>query len=366
MHRNKQRYHSCGKRRMIMKRILSLIVLILLAQPSFSQDLYPAWKEFATYEYLYSCQHDFNRRSISEAGFLNGLARDARNELARQFEVRVNNKARLDKTAIDGRTTTKFASLTEFSTDVTLKLCEVKTHYEHGTGEGYAIAYINKLKARSYYEKEFVLALGKIDNALKNAENLIFAGSKIKARDEELTPAMKQFDRAGDALAWLEFFDVPESELSSMMERCNSLEMEMKQLLMRLEHATAVYLQCDADMFGARYPLSTEIRGKLNSIGCQYVDDSNQADWIVVASGVAEKFSEMPFTSYSGEAKKMYVADAKVNMVIKNVATGEIIYNAMIKAVNKGKDSDLSRAAEHAYSSIVSQIEKILKEELSK
>lgn len=349
-----------------MKQILSFFAFILFVQPIFSQDIYPAWKEFTTYEYLYSCQHDFNRKGFSEADFMNGLSRDARNELARQFEVRIRNSATLDKSAINGKTTTSYSSLTEFSTDITLKLCEVMTHYESGTCEGFALAYINKLRARNYYENEFELAVGRIANSLMNAENLISAGRKIKARDEELTPAMKQFARAGDALAWLGFFDIPEPKLLSMIERCNSMEREMKQLLSRLEHATAIYLECDADMFGCTYLLSSDIRGKLNSLGCQYVADSSQADWIIVASGIAEKFSEMPFTSYNGEAKKMYLVDANVNLVIKNAITGEIIYSERIKAADKGKDSDLYRAAEQAYSSVVSQIEKVLKEELSK
>ena len=346
------------------KLITLFIACIAGSTLTLAQEVYPGWEKYTTYEYLYSCQHDFNRRGASETEFLNSLVRDARNELARQFEVGVKNTALLDKKAINGRTATSFSSFTEFSTDVTLRLCAVKTYYNNG--EGYAIAYINRIDARNHYQREFEQALGKIDNAIANAETFIASGSKIKARDEELKPVMKQFDRAGDALAWLGFFDISESKLSSLMEQCYSREQTVKELLLRLEHATAIYLQCDADMFGSEYPLATEIRGKLNSLGCQYVADSGCADWIVIALGTAEKFSEMPFTSYSGESKKMYVVDANVNLVIKNAATGEIIYNNRIKAVNKGKDSDLNRAAGQAYSSIVTQIEETLKEELSK
>ena len=349
-----------------MKKTLITLFLTCIAGSTLAhaQEVYPEWEKYTTSEYVYCCQHDFNRKGVSETEFLSALVRDARNELARQFEVSVKNSALLDKRAINGRTTTNFSSFTEFSTDVTLRLCEVKTHYNNG--EGYAIAYINRIDARGFYLREFEQALGKIDNAIANAETLISSGSKIKARDEELKPVMKQFDRAGDALAWLGFFDISESKLSSLMEQCYSREQAVKKQLLRLEHATAIYLQCDADVFGSQYPLTTEIRGKLNSIGCQYVADSERADWIVIASGTAEKFSEMPFTSYSGESKKMYVVDANVNLVITNAVTGEIIYNDRVKAANKGKDSDITRAAGQAYSSVVLQIEKTLKEELSK
>lgn len=349
-----------------MKIMLFSLYFVCIAsfQLVLAQEVNSEWERYTTYEYLYSCQHDFNRRGVSETEFLNSLVRDARNELARQFEVGVKNTALLNKKAINGKSAISFSSLTEFSTDVTLRLCEVKTHYNNG--EGYAIAYINRIDARGFYLREFEQALGKIDNAIANAETLIASGSKIKARDEELKPVMKQFDRAGDALAWLGFFDISESKLSSLMEQCYSREQAVKKQLLRLEHATAIYLQCDADLFGSQYPLTTEIRGKLNSIGCQYVADSERADWIVIASGTAEKFSEMPFTSYSGESKKMYVVDANVNLVIKNAVTGEIIYNDRVKAANKGKDSDITRAAGQAYSSVVLQIEKTLKEELSK
>lgn len=349
-----------------MKKTLIALFLTCIAGSTLAhaQEVYPEWEKYTTSEYVYCCQHDFNRKGVSETEFLSALVRDARNELARQFEVSVKNSALLDKRAINGRTTTNFSSFTEFSTDVTLRLCEVKTHYNNG--EGYAIAYINRIDARGFYLREFEQALGKIDNAIANAETLIASGSKIKARDEELKPVMKQFDRAGDALAWLGFFDITESELSSLMGQCYSREQSVKELLLRLEHSTSVYLQCDADLFGSQYPLATEIRGKLNSLGCQYVADSGHADWIVIASGLAERLSEMPFTSYSGESKKMYVVNAFVNIVIKNALTGEIIFNDRIEATNKGKDSDIKRAARQAYSSVVSEIENTLKEELSK
>lgn len=341
-----------------------IFVCITSFQLVLAQEVNSGWEKYTTCEYLYSCQHDFNRRGVSETEFLSVLVRDARNELARQFEVGVKNSALLDKRAINGRAITNFSSFTEFSTDITLRLCEVKTHYDNG--EGYVIAYINRIDARNYYLSELEQALGKIDNAIANAETLIASGSKIKARNEELKPLLTHFDGMYDALAWLGFFDISESKLSSLMEQCYSREQTVKELLLRLEHATAIYLQCDADMFGSQYPLATEIRGKLNSIGCQYVADSDHADWIVIASGMAEKFSEMPFISYSGESKKIFVVDANVNLVIKNAATGEIIYNDRVKAANKGKDSDLTRAAGLAYSSVVSEIEKTLKEKLSK
>ena len=347
-------------------KLFLLTGIVLFALPAFSQDCYEGWEQYTTDEYVYSAQHDVNRKGLPETSFLNGLLRDARNELARQFEVGVKNDARLDKTAINGRTSTTFVSLTEFSTDVTLKLCEVKSHYEAGTGEGYAIAYINKKRALDYYRNEFELAMGKIDNAVANARGLIEAGSKIKARDEELTPALRQFDKAGDALAWMGFFDIPDYRLSSMMDRCYASEQQVKRLLSGLSHATSVYIQCSADMFGTAYPLATEIRGRLNGLGCQYVSDKSQADWVIAASGRAEKFSETPFRAYGGESKMMYVVDAFVELAIKNALTGEIIYNSRVEAADRGKDSDMKKAARQAYASVVSQIETILKEELSR
>ncbi len=349
-----------------MRRLFIALFITCIAGSALSlaQEVYTGWEKYTTYEYLYSCQHDFNHKKVSETEFLSALVRDARSELARQFEVGVKNSAMLEKEAINGRTTTIFSSRTEFSTDVTLKLCEVKTHYDNG--EGYAIAYINRIDVCNYYLREFEQALGKIDNALANAETLIASGSKIKARDEELRSVITQFDRAGDALAWLGFFDISESQMSSLMEQCYSREQSVKELLLRLEHDTAIYLQCDADMFGSQYPLATEIRGKLNGLGCRYVTDMCQADWIIIASGAAEKFSETSFTSYNGDLKKIYVVNTFVNIVIKNALTGQIIFNEKVEAADKGKDSDIKRAAGQAYASTVANIVAILKQELSK
>lgn len=347
------------------KFITAFSMMSALASMSLAQDVYPGWEEYTTYEYLYSSQHDLNRKGLSETEFMNGLVRDARNELARQFEVGVKNSARLDKEAINGKTVTSFSSMTEFATDVTLKLCEVRTHYTTD-GEGYAIAYINKPAARDYYIGEFEQAIGKIDNAIANAGNLIAVGSKIKARDEELAPALRQFDRAGDALAWLGFFDIPESRLQSLMEKCYSREQEVKKLLSGLEHSTAIYLQCDADVFSdVSYPLAAEIRGRLNSLGCRYVSEQGQADWIVNVSDQAGEISETPFTSYTGQSKSMYSVSIFVNIWIKNALTGDMIYNDVIGSAKK-VDSDKNRAASQAYAEVVTKVENVLKNVLTR
>ena len=345
---------------------ICILSLFFVSATVFSKDFRPDWDAYTTSEYVYSIQHGFNRDKRDESSFLNSLAGDARSDLARQFETRIKDTATIDRKSVDGRTSLVFNSVTEFLTDDTLRLCEVRTCYSKRKKEGYAIAYINKARAGAYYRNEFEMALENVRGALSEAGILIEEGRKFKARDAVLTPALAMFDLADRAVARLIFFDVSKQELASLVGRRNECEREVRRLIHDLENSVAVYLHLTADMFGKDYPLDRDICAALSDLGCRFVGEEPQADWIVEGSGRAVKFAEMPFTSYSGEPRRMYAVGAYMDLTVRKFKTGDVIYEGRVNSPEKGRNSDMLKAAEQAYSLLVPGIMTILEEELSK
>ena len=153
---------------------LTLIAVVLCTFLSLSaRECPPEWVKYTYGDYLYDIQSDHNDRNLSETDFKNYLLNIARANLAKQVKGSVQESARLDKEAVDGIASVKYASNTMFSTDVDMALVETKTLYNALTKEGYAIAFINREGARHYYENKLSLAESKINSAIELADNYI-------------------------------------------------------------------------------------------------------------------------------------------------------------------------------------------------
>lgn len=264
-----------------MKRGLFTVLLLLLSGFVAAQPSYPIeWNAYTQAGYLSDVQCDVNRRGWSESEFLNYLTDQARTNLAKQVQVRVQEHATMNKQAINGRTDITYRRQTNFSTDVELKLVETRSRYNAAEGTGAAIAYIDKGAARRYYLNTIEIALNKVENALTIAQNYTNTGFKTRAQ-EELQLAQPELDKADDALLWLSFFDYPQAELTPLMSRSNTLEQTIKQRIADLQHAAVVYLNCKADLFGSSYPLQNELKGVIAADGCSFTTDPQKADWVI-------------------------------------------------------------------------------------
>lgn len=340
----------------MMKRFtLLLAVLFTIAICVASGQNYPSeWKQYTTTGYISDIQHDKNLYNRTETDFKNYLTDIARTNIAKQVQIRISDYASLNKVSLNGRTSTSYSSSTQFSTDVNIKLVEIKSYYNSFTKEGYAIAYINKAKASSTYVKEARIIFNRISNAIAVADTYISTGFKTKARTE-LENARHEFAKLEEPFFWLAIFDYSEYELGELLSERTMLEQSLTSKVAELQHGINIYVQCSADMFGVPYSqLSGDVKETLSSLGCNFCNDSYSADWVVVIRSAAEEYNHVNIGGNSA-----YFSYVHANVSITKTATGQNIYEGEIS--EKGSHThNYNQAARDGYKRISKQISEIL------
>lgn len=341
-----------------MKGRLFLLFLIGWALNLSAQSYPPEWVKYTFGDYLYDIQSDNNNRGLSETAFKNYLLDVARTNLAKKVQMRVKEEANMNKSAEDGRSHISYSSSTRFSTDVNLKLVDSKTSYNADTKEGFAIVFIEKAAACTYYRNEIGRILGKVDNALATANNYVASGFKERAR-AEVKAILPEFAKTEEPFFWLSFFGVSQMELSELTGRCNTREQAVKQMLADLKHGTLICLSCTADLFGRPYPtLQNELKGKLSASGCSFTDDPAEADWVIRVEVSAR---EQNIAVLGGMTSYFAYADAQV--IIDKTATSQRIYEDEI-SMKGGHTRSYVEAARAAYKDLSKQLGEILKESI--
>ena len=341
-----------------MKRIGAILLLLTAFLHVDAQECPPEWVRYTYGGYIYDIQSDNNNRNLSETDFKNYLLNIARTNLAKQIKVSVQDVAQLNKVSVDGRTTIGYTSSTRFSTDVDMKLVETKTLYNSATREGYAIAYIDRDAARSYYRNELMLVYNKINNSVALADNFVEAGFKSKAQGE-LEKSLSQFGNVDEPLLWMNIFGTPQNELGDWQERFSVLEQNIKRKLAEFKHGTSICLKCTADVFGKPYPsLQNELKGMLAADGCNFVDNPSDADWVITVTCSSKEYTNIRVGNSSS-----YFSYVNAEIAIDKMATSQRIYEDEIM-VKGGHTFGYPEAAKAGYKDIKQQLGKIIKENI--
>lgn len=302
-----------------MKRLLLALSFVVVCVGLKAQECPSAFKPYTTAEYVYSCQGDINTRGEDPHVLTNNLRRDALSALAEQFHVQVESQSVSKLLVEDGVSSQTYSSMSVLTTDLTLKLAHTKESYDNSRKKGWAIAYIEKKEARQYYLNEYQQALSLIRTAIAEAEAFIERGYKAKARDEKLLPAETYFQTAHEAMVWMSLFGYPEHDLQVLLGDCSQLRQQMTTMQADLEHGTALYLSCTAQINGVPYRnFESEIKGQMEQLGGHFVESEEEADWIIVAQAEVSRtqhFQNMAFFCW---------VDGQIT--ITNASNGKVVY----------------------------------------
>ncbi len=304
----------------MMKKICSFLLLIGTFFCIEAQECPPEWLEYTSGGYLSEIQCDYKNNSKSETELKNYLIDIARTNLAKQIQVHVQDIAKLKKTAVDGKSTINYHSLSQFSTDVELNLVETRSLYNPETKQYYAIAFINKNVASQYYQNEISMFLVKVDNTRTIIKNYIETGFKNRAK-KELETLLPKFNEIDKSFFFLGIFD--QSQVAVQLQsQCNEMEISIKQILAELQYGTAIYISCTTNIFGARNnSLQNELKGLLAEDGCNFVDTPSDADWIICIDTSAREHNKVTMNGVT-----MYFSYVDTNISIDKNATSQRIY----------------------------------------
>ncbi len=337
-----------------MKKIGFFIIVFLTFLGVKAQECPPEWVKYTYGGYFYDIQSDDNIRKLSESDFRNYLLNSARASLAKQIKMSVHDIAQMKKTAIDGRTSISYSSNTKFSTDLNMKLVETKSMYSQSTGQGYAIAYIDKDAAKNYYINELTLLNNKISNSIELSDSYIEGGFKKKA-ELELNKSLKLFNSVEEPLFWLNIFGASQYEINEWQRKFNIAEQNVKRQLAELKHSTAIYISCNADLFGKPYPsLLNELKGKLAAKGCSFTDSPNNADWVITVNCFAREHSNVK--AGNSNAYFTYV-DAAIT--IDKTISQQRIYEDEV-SVKGSHTFGYQEAAKAGYKDIIKELSQII------
>lgn len=291
-----------------MKRFFAMALLLLVGGVASAQNYPSEWTRYTSDAYFHDIENAPTRQGALDLAHTN---------LARQIQVRVNELSRMDKQAVNGRSSVLYRSSTSFSTNVDMSLAETKSFYNATLGKYYAIAYIDKATTCTYYENEVKMLISKSGNALTVADNYASSGFKQKAK-AELQKASLMFSDASKYFFWLNVFGLDEYRIQNYLNQVNNREQTIKQRLADLEYGTTYCVVCSADLFGKRYvKLANEVKGELAASGCNFVDTPSEADIVINIQASARKYNEFQGAYFT------YV-DAAVT-IDKN-ATGQRIF----------------------------------------
>lgn len=328
-----------------MKRLAFLMLLAFVWHFVLAQNYPSEWMRYTSDAYF----HD-----IESAPTKQGALDLARKNLARQIQVKVEEVSRMDKQAVNGRSSILYRSSASFSTNIDMSLAETKSYYNENLGKHYALVYIDKATTCTYYENQVKMLVSKSDNALTIADNYINSGFKQKAK-AELQKSLSLFDDVAKDFFWLNVFGLDEYRIQNYLNQVNDREQTIKQRLADLEYGTTYCVVGSADLFGKRYvKLVNEVKGELASSGCNFVDTPSEADVVINIQASARKYNEFHGAYFT------YV-DAVVS-IDKN-ATGQRIFEDEV-SVKGAHTLSYDEAARDGYKQVKKEIVKMLKENI--
>lgn len=332
-----------------MKRFLAIAILLFAGIAAKTQNYPSEWVKYTSDGYFHDIESAQNKQDALDL---------ARSNLAKQIQVKVKEVSHIDKQAVNGKTSILYSSQKNFSTDVDMNLAEIKSHFNDADGKYYVMAYINKVEACNYYERELNMLVNNTANSITIADNYISSGFKAKAKTE-LEKALKMFDTAGKPFFWLNVFGMQENKIQQYLDRVHEKERTIKQKIADLEYGTTYCVVCKADNFGKNYPkLKNEIKGELSASGCNFVDDPSSADYVIHIEASSREYNKL--SNAGGNAFFTYV-DAAIS--IDKVATKQRIFEDEI-SVKGSHTLSYDEAGRDGFKKISKEISKTLKENI--
>ena len=309
-------------------------------------DKYPdEWKVFASHDYIYDIQSEKKDANKSEAELVNNLLDVARANIAKQIQVKVK-----DNSSINGKTT--------FATDIDVTLLLTKSHFNPHVNKIYAIAYVNKQEAARFYKRQTDVIFNDVEKHLSVADTYVETGFVAKAKDE-LKKTEQEFAKLEKPVFFMTLFALPDYELQEVLKRRNELEQTVKRKIADMEYGINIYVECNADMFGQKYPnLQKELKAKLSETGCSFTDDKASATWAVIINANSREYNKVNLGNTSN-----YFSYVDAEITLEKVVAGKTVYEDMITEKG-GHTHGFTEAARDAYKKISPKIIELVTENI--
>jgi hypothetical protein len=252
----------------------------------------------------------------------------------------------------------EFSSTTQTSVDMEIPGLQIESWQNPVNGNIAAFAYVKKSILIRQLEKKITVCLTKTGTALEQIDQLIATGQKMQAREVAMK-TLPYFIELEETQKLLAAVDEYADEESLQLQDTRSLQQRLTGVIAQLKNGISICLMCNASLFGSNYnALMNEIKGELSKMGCNFVNEETQSDWTIRIIADARKYNVVTIGN-----NQQYFCYVDAEITIKNVTTGQIIYENQISEKG-GHPFDYENAARDAYKYISPKISEIIKKQI--
>lgn len=206
--------------------------------------------------------------------------------------------------------------------------------------------------------RQITYELGKVEGSIPQVNMFMKKGEKVQAR-EMVEDALKQIEQIEDwqKQAMLANEQLDEEEL--LIDQTRDIKRFFVKKQAQLKNGIGIYIQSDAKLYDKEYAaLKDAIQGQLTDLGCAFLDDAEQADWVVNISASARE-GEKLVTDYANT----WITYVDVQLSIDKVAAGKRVYqNAFSEKAGDPRSAE--HAAREAYKYAAQKVSTVIREQI--
>jgi len=219
-----------------------------------------------------------------------------------------------------------------------------------------AFAQIDDEKRVQQLFSQIIEGMDVIDTSLPQINILIKKGEKSQAKSiiEKSLKEIEKIEKDRIRLAQTEITDDNIPSLAQIQETKSYLIYKLNQL-----QYTNLCIYCEAKLFDSKYEIfKNELQGFLAENNCSFVEDVQQADWVITINASAREGNTITTGSFV-----TYFSYVDLKLSIDNKANGKRIYQNAFSEKG-GHTHNYEQAARQAYKDISPKISTIIKEQI--
>lgn len=226
------------------------------------------------------------------------------------------------------------------------------------TGELYAFAYIRIVDLSNRLMRRIVANIAKAEVEIQNLENMANRGDKVLAKNEMSKVQSLLDDIESDQKIMLSV-DASVTDEDISLTDALALKQRYQALVASLKNGIAICLICEAKLFETTYSqMANTIKGDLSSLGCCYVANPEQADWVITIFAKAREYNTATYGAVTS-----YICYIDANVSVDKVATSQRIYEDAI--TQKGTHThNYTEAARDGYKTLTQKLSNLIKQHI--
>lgn len=230
----------------------------------------------------------------------------------------------------------------------------IDTWHNAKTGDVMAFAYVKTTDLLRKLGKRITVNTTKIEMGLATISDMVANGNKSEAKQQLMAINSIFSDIENDQKVMLAIDGTLEDE-DIALSKVNNLRKQYQQWQNELKNGIAIYLTCQADMFGNNYPiLANTIKGELSKGGVSFVNAPDLADWAIYIKAKAREYNAHTNGDYT-----TYFTQTEATITIDKVATGQRIYEDALSEKG-GHTKNYTEAARDGYKQIAPKLSAVI------